>query len=342
LAHAVGRDLSFDSLSVTPANPAAGQPATLTAVLRNAGDLAVDPQVAFYDGATPIGGVQTLPTLAAGYTTTVGVAWTVPSPAAAHVLSAVADPAALVAETDETNNEITALATLPDLQVEVLYTTQNAGGGGVITATARLLNAGVLAASAPFDVAFRAADPLTGTLLGTVLVESDLAAGAQFTTTFAITAPASLAGMGETLWAVADAGDGVIETNEENNTAYAPLSVLPDLTLSAADIYGREPFTVTVHNAGWVTASAATLAVWRDAPGSASTLVYSGTLGDLGPGASNAITLTLSEEMALWAQADPTNRIVESDESNNLAVRAVEVESLSWIYLPVVLCDFAP
>jgi hypothetical protein len=232
---------------------------------------------------------------------------------------------------------------LPDLQIEVLYTAQNAGGGGVITATARLLNAGVLAASAPLNVAFRAADPLTGMLLGTTLVESDLAAGARFTATFAITDPASVAGLGETLWAIADEGDVATEINEENNTAYAPLSVLPDLTLSAADIYGREPFTVTVHNAGLVTASAATLAVWRDVFGSASTLVYSGTLSDLGPGASSAITLTLpSEEMELWAQADPTNRIVESDESNNLAVRMVVVESLNWIYLPVVLCDFAP
>ncbi|MCP4538602.1 MAG: DUF11 domain-containing protein [Chloroflexi bacterium] len=341
LAHTVGRDLSFDSLTVTPMNPSAGQSVTLTAVLRNTGDLAVEnPQVAFYDDATPVGSVQTLPTLAAGYTTTVEVAWTVPAPAAAHVLSAVADPAGLVTETDENNNEITLLTTLPDLKVEVLYTTQDASA---ITATARLVNAGVLTASAPFTVAFRAADPLTGTLLGTTLVESDLAAGDRLTTTLTITDPTSLAGLGDILWAIADDGDVVIETNEDNNTAYAPLAVLPDLMLSAADIYGSGPVTVTVHNAGLVTATGATLAVWQDVFGTVSTLVYSGTLGDLGPGASSATTLTLeSGEMELWAQADPTNSIVESDESNNLAVRTVVVESVNWIYLPLVLRDFGP
>jgi subtilase family serine protease len=340
LGHAVGRDLSFDSLSVAPANPAAGQLATLTAVLRNTGDLAVEnPQAAFYDGATPIGSVQTLPTLAAGYTTTVEVSWTVPAPAAAHVLSAVADPAGLVAETDETNNEVTTLTTLPDLKVEVLYTTQSAGDGGIITATARLVNAGALTASALFDVALRAADPLTGALLGAALVESDLAAGAQVTITLAITDAAALAGLGETLWAMADDGQVVSEADEENNTAYAPLYVLPDLTLSAADIYGSEPITVTVRNAGLVTATGASLAVWQGAPGTASTLVYSGTLSALGPGANSAITLTVPSLPAeLWAQADPANDVAESDESNNLAVRTVEeVEGLNWIYLPVLL-----
>jgi subtilase family serine protease len=270
----------------------------------------------------------------------VEISWTVPDPAAAHVLSAVADPAGLVAETDETNNEVTTLATLPDLQVEVLYTTQSARDG-VISATARLVNAGTLAASAPFDVALRAADPLTGTLLGAASVESDLAAGGQVTITLTITDATTLAGLSETLWAIADDGQAIAEADEENNTAYAPLHVLPDLTLSAADIYGSEPFTITVHNAGLVTATGATLAVWQGAPGSASALVYSDTLGTLGPGVSSAITLTVPSLPAeLWAQADPANAVVESDESNNLAVRTVEaVEGLNWVYLPVVLRD---
>ncbi len=337
LAHTVGRDLSFDSLTVTPTNPSAGQPATLTAVLRNTGDLAVeDPPVAFYDGATPIGGVQTLGTLSAGYTATVQVAWTVPAPADAHILSAVADPAGLVAETDETNNAITLLTTLPDLQVEVLNTTQDASG---LTATARLVNAGVLAASAPFTVAFRTADPLTGTLIGATSVENDLAAGDKLTTTFTITDPASLVGLGDTLWAVADDGDVVTETDEENNTAYAPLAVLPDLTLSAADIYGSGPITITVRNMGMLTATAPALAVWRE--GLTGTLVYSDTLGALGPGAVGRITVSVEAgAVKVWGHVDPHQHIAESDESNNLAVRTVVVKSLKWIYLPITLRNF--
>ncbi len=331
LTHTVGRDLTFDSLTITPTNPAAGQAVTLTAVLRNGGDLAVvNPQVAFYDGTSQIGSTQTLSTLAAGYTVTVSTTWTLPSPAAAHTLKAVADPAGQVTETDETNNEIALQTTLPDLQVALLTTGYDTA---TITVTARLLNDGVLTATAPFTVAFRAADPLTGTLLGTAPVTGDLAAGAEVTVTLALTDPLSLAGLGAKLWAIADSDDAVAEADEGNNTDYALLPALPDLTLTAADIQGSGPLTVTVHNAGVVTATSPLLMV-RDG-GLTGTLVYSGTLGDIGPGASRAVTLTMGGgQVELWAQADPDNLIAESSEGNNLAVRAVEIPHR--VYLPLV------
>ena len=331
LTHTVGRDLTFDSLTITPTNPAAGQAVTLTAVLRNGGDLAVvNPQVAFYEGTSQIGSTQTLSTLAAGYTVTISTTWTIPSPAAAHTLKAVADPAGQVTETDETNNEIALQTTLPDLQVALLTTGYDTA---TITVTARLLNDGVLTATAPFTVAFRAADPLTGTLLGTAPVTGDLAAGAEVTVTLALTDPLSLAGLGAKLWAIADSDDAVAEADEGNNTDYALLPALPDLTLTAADIQGSGPLTVTVHNAGVVTATSPLLMV-RDG-GLTGTLVYSGTLGDIGPGASQAVTLTMGGgQVELWAQADPDNLIAESSEGNNLAVRAVEIPHR--VYLPLV------
>ncbi len=330
--HTVGRDLTFAGLTITPTNPAPGQAVTLTAVLRNAGDLAVvNPQVAFYDGASQIGSTQTLSTLAAGYTATVQANWTVPALAAAHMLKAVADPNGQVTESDETNNEVTWQTVLPDLQVEVLYTAHSTA---TITATARLVNTGVLAAAAPFDVAFRAADPLTGTLLGTVAVGSDLGVGEQVTVTLALTDTASLAGLGDLLWAIADAGEAVAEAAEGNNSDYARLAVLPDLTLTAADIVGSGPVVVTVRNAGVVTATAPVVAMRQGGP--TGTLVYSGTLSTLGPGDSDTVTLTfVSGQVELWAHADPDYLIAESDESNNLAVREIIVPFR--IYLPLVL-----
>jgi len=332
LVHTVGRDLTFEGLTITPTNPAPGQVVTLTAVLRNAGDLAVvNPQVAFYDGTSQIGSTQTLLTLAAGYTATVSTTWTIPSPAAAHPLKAVADPAGLVAETDETNNEIALQTTLPDLAVDLLHTDYDPA---TITVTVRIANGGVLTATAPFTVVFRAADPLTGTLLGTALVTGDLAAGAAVTVTLALTDPLSLAGLGAQLWAVADSDDVVTEADEGNNTDYAFLPALPDLALTAADIQGSGPVTVTVHNGGVLTATAPLLAV-RD--GSLTgTLVYSGVLGDIGPGASRTVTLTMEAgQVELWAQADPEDRIAESSEGNNLAVRVMEIPHR--VYLPLVL-----
>ncbi len=333
LEHTVGLDLAFDSLTITPTNPAPGQSLTLTAVLRNAGDLAVlGPQVAFYDGATPIVTRTLAITLAAGYTATARTGWTVPASAAPHTIRAVADPGGLVTENDENNNEITLQTVLPDLQVELLYTTHSSQ---TITATARLVNAGVLTATAPFSVAFRAADPLTGTLLGTAVVGSALGAGERVTTTLTLTSPATLAGLGDLLWATADAGGAVVEMNEGNNSNYARLAILPDLTITAADISaGDGPVVVTIHNIGVVTATAPVVAVRQGGP--TGTLVYSGTLDTLAAGGSDAVTLSsVGGRIELWVYADPDRLVAESDESNNLAVRALKVPFR--LYLPLVL-----
>ncbi|MBN1485657.1 MAG: hypothetical protein JXA37_13165, partial [Chloroflexia bacterium] len=70
--------------------------------------------------------------------------------------------------------------------------------------------------------------------------------------------------------------------------------------------------------------------------GSTGTLLYSGTLGALGPGASAAITLTTVPGPAeLWAWADPGHKVAEIDESNNLAVR--ELPAAFRLYLPMVV-----
>ena len=65
-------------------------------------------------------------------------------------------------------------------------------------------------------------------------------------------------------------------------------------------------------------------------------MVYSETLGELGPGDSTAVPLSLPlGEVELWAKIDPDNAIAEGDESNNLAVRRRTVQA--HIYLPLVL-----
>ncbi len=332
LAHSVGRDLTFDSLAVTPANPAAGENITLTARLRNAGALAVaNPVVRFYDGSDAIL-TETLPlTLAAGYTATVSGNWTMPSPTEIHMLRAIADPDDLVAETDETNNAIALQTTLPDLVFATLYTTY---ASDAVTATARLANTGVVTAYAPFSVTFRAADPVTGTLVGQVAVAADLPAGETVSVTLALPNTAALAGLGDTLWAVVDEDERVVEADEGNNTAYAHLPVRPDLTLTAADIQGYDPVSVTVHNRGPVAAPVSVLHVWSG--GLTGTLAYSATLGALTPGASQTITFTPAfTATEVWASIDPDQSIAESNEGNNLAVRFLEAPSVPTYTLTI-------
>jgi CSLREA domain-containing protein len=342
LEHTVGRDLTFDSFTITPTNPAPGQQVTLTAVLQNEGDLTVvAPQVAFYDGSSPIGSVQTLANLGGGYTTTVQVNWTVPAGAAAHTLKAVADPNGQVSESDETNNTSTLATVLPDLAVDVLYT---AYSSDILTVTARLSNTGVLTASAPFSVTLRAADPFTGTLVGTATVTQSMAAGEQVTLTQAVTDVASLAGLGDALWAYVDAGEVVTEADETNNTEFTALYVLPDLTLAAGDILDIAPNTIVVHNNGFITATDVVVAV-RD--GSISgTLLYSATLPVIGSGGMEVLTPTLDPgDYTLFVRADAVDAIAELDESNNLAVRAVTVSAATTeqrLYLPLTMKSYRP
>jgi subtilase family serine protease len=155
--------------------------------------------------------------------------------------------------------------------------------------------------------------------------------------THTLSEPASLAGLGDTLWARADAGAGdgaVIEADEENNAAYTTLGALPDLMLTAGDIQGNGPLTITVRNSGVITASGAALSVRLG--GLTGTLLHSDTLSTLAPGALEVVTLSLAPgSVELWAQADPAATLPESNEGNNLAVREMIV--FRRLYLPLVL-----
>lgn len=331
LDHTVGRDLAWDSLAITPTNPAPGQVVTLTAVLRNAGDLAVaGPEVVLYDGAAPLFTPTLAIVLAGGLAVPVEVPWTMPPDTSPHALRAVADPGGLLDETDEENNEITLLAPRPDLQVERFY---GAHGPGVLTYTLRLANAGPVMAAPPFTVTLRAADPATGTIVAALRVLVGLGPAGRLTLTQPLTDPLALGGLGEIVWAVADSADTVAEADEDNNTAYASLGVLPDLHIAAADLQGLGPISVTVHNAGLFTATSVVLAVRQD--GLSGTLVLSTTLGDLGPGAQATVRLSLpAGAVELWAKADPDDAIRELDEGNNLAIGSYPIQHR--VYLPLV------
>ncbi len=336
LSHTIGRDLGISSedVALSDPNPAPGSSVIVSATIHNLGDLAVSGgEVAFYDGDPDAGGAQiditqtlTSPFRAAT-TDTVSVQWNVPSGNVSHTLYVVVDPAGSVSESDEGNNQATLDVVLPDLTVAWTHSEHSTE---TITLTAAISNTGHVTASAPFSVAFRATDPTNGTLMGAVDVDSALNAGEQVTVSLALTDPASLTGLGDPLrqvpgglfWAIVDAGDVVDEADETNNADYAALGALPDLTLSAADIQGYGPLTVTVHNAGVVTATDAALSIRRGGP--TGTLVYSGSLDILEPGGERAVTLDLSTDRAeLWAKVDPDDNIAESDEGNNLAVRDV-------------------
>jgi len=339
LSHAVERDLGIggDDLVVSDTNPAPGSSTVVSATVRNLGDLAVTGgTVAFYDGdpdagGTPIGTPQALiSTLRSAMTDTVSVPWNVPAGSNPHTLYVVVDPTNSIPEADEGNNVAARLAVLPDLTAAWAHSTHTSE---IITLTAAIVNTGHVPVATPFVVDFRAPDPAGGELLGTVGVTSGLDIGQQHTVTLVLTEPWTLAGTVTRFWAVADSTGVVTEADEDNNADYGALQVLPDLTLTAADIVGGGPVVVTVHNSGVLTATEVGLAVWKYVFGE--TPVYSGSLGSLAPGACIAYTLTQPVGQAeLWVKVDPANTLAESDEGNNLAVRpGIRMR----IYLPLIV-----
>ncbi|MCP4538198.1 MAG: hypothetical protein GY832_13750 [Chloroflexi bacterium] len=337
LSHTVGRDVTFDDLRIAPSNPSPGQPVTLTAVLRSAGDLSVIvPVIVFHAGETPLM-TTTLPiTLSAGHTTTAQVHWTLPLSNTSYSFHAIADPGRNIVEIDEINNKITMDAPLPDLSIDRLYTTYGAGAFDVIL---RLTNEGGIDTARAFTIGLRAADPLTGVQIATINVGNGIGAKTLLTLTHTVTDPASLSGLGDTLWVVVDAGDTVHELDEGNNVAFAGLRIMPDLTLTADDIVGGTGVTITMHNAGFITVTDVLVAIYQDQiPGS---LLYGQTIPVIPPNESAVVRTAQIVSGTLFVKADPNNVIAELNESNNLAVRVLasspQQVPKQHIYLPLIL-----
>jgi subtilase family serine protease len=215
----------------------------------------------------------------------------------------------------------------------LLYTAHDSN---VLTVTTHIVNAGVLAVSAPFSVSLRTGDPLTGTHLGMASVPS-LEAGGRYTLTQAVSAATLLTASGDTLWAVADEGNSVAEIDESNNTATIALNILPDLTLTAHDIVGGEGLAVAIHNRGFITATDVLVLVGQgDQVPITPTLAYSETLSSIAPGEMGTVTMPFSPgDYTFFAKADPFNTIAELSEGNNLAVRTVTIKR-KRLYLPLI------
>jgi hypothetical protein len=332
LVHTVGRDLTWDSLVIEPPNPAPGTPVTLTAVLRNAGDLGVGaPQVQFLESGSAMV-TPTLGALGGGMTVTVQATYTLPQVDTPVTFAAVADPLGALDETDETNNTITLTTMLPDLAVDVLYTEVD---NGSLAITARLNNTGVLAAGA-FTATLRALDAATGIPLALLKAPQGLGAGNQLTLTAVLTDTTGWPAGADVLWITVDAGDTIVEADETNNTASAALPFLPDLTLTAADITGNGPLYVTVHNLGLVDAADVVVELRDDSQSGTLRLLHTETLASVPRGGSANFAITLpAGERTLYVTVDPRNVLAEVAESNNLAIRRVAI--FNHVYLPLVL-----
>ncbi|MEI6607952.1 MAG: CARDB domain-containing protein, partial [Verrucomicrobiota bacterium] len=253
------------------------------------------------------------------------------------VLSAQADSAGAVTETNETNNSrnATVIANIaqPDLIVSNLSWspgTPTAGDTVTLTATVRNQGGAALPSSTPFSTAF--------SLGGTVAVSltTDLLPGASTTVQTTWTAVAG----SHTLSATADSGGAVAEDDETNNTRSSTLTVrqaLPDLQpyyrtwqdVSGLSFNPSQPVaggavTVTcdIYNSGTMAlTSGRTFDVIFSANGSAFATNHVILAADLAPGAkiqTAAVWTSVTAGNAVIAVAVDTNsEVIEENETNN-------------------------
>ena len=147
------RDLALSPGNFTASadNYLPGAAVTLSATLRNSGNLAVsNAVVAFYDGNPTNGGVLITNVTVSGWlegaaTNTVSVLWVVPEPATNHVLYAVADPGGTITEFDEANNTQSLSIGGTDLAVSLV--SQSAASNGAVRVIAQVQNLGAPSAT---------------------------------------------------------------------------------------------------------------------------------------------------------------------------------------------------
>jgi subtilase family serine protease len=335
--------LSPNDLAVDPASAHEGEVVTVAAVVRNVGHVASPATlVRLYSGAPDPGTAiadAALPAIEPGGQSSVSFSFDTTGHAGDLSLYAAADPDNAVLEVREDDNTASRPlhvdGPLPDLAIapsglEVPPYPVEQGETLHFDVTVR--NAGTLAAPASQLQVVDHGPQGQSVMLASVSVPT-LAEGASFHV--ALTWDTADAALGNhTLAALADAAFAIQESDEEDNLAFAPVSVTapqppgPDLDVASVTIAPPTlvsipqdvQVNVLVHNFGH-DAGASVVALYLDAPG--------GTfLGqqpvDLASHTSVTLTFPLTLDTAgsrtFVAVADPDGTLPETDETNNVAV----------------------
>lgn len=213
-------DLTADGGGYLP-----GDTVTLTATLRNLGDLPVENvEVAFCDGDPVGGGTEILPRqtvtgiLDGGATATVTTTWVIPEPARTHAVYVVADPDGLLGEADRSNNQLSLSVGGSDLEVSLA--SKNVASDGSARVIVQVANRGAPAAPASIT-AIRYAGTPESAPLGTVATPwLDPGTLAQI----ALDLPAGSVTAERLFTVTADDGSAVRDIDRENNTVTFAMS----------------------------------------------------------------------------------------------------------------------
>lgn len=347
----VSDDLSLDfvvtSLTV-PAIGGAGQTIQVTDTTANPGaDSSPPSQTSFYlssnlviDAGDPQIGTRGVPALASGTSHTATTSLTIPSTvtAGSYYLLAKADGPGQYVETNEINNTRYAFIKIgPDLVVSSMTAPSAAGAGASIAVSDTTKNQGG-GASGPSSTRFYLS---LNYLLdaGDVALQArpvgPLAADASAAAVTSVTIPATTTTGTYYLIAKADDANAVMESSDTNNTRSATVNIGADLYISAlsapsraAATSGQISVTETTANKGGGAAGASTTAFFLSSnttlDGGDYRLTPSRAIAPIAAGASSSATTTVTLPAVvpggwyLLANADDSNNVVETFESNNL------------------------
>ena len=347
-------DLRVSTVSA-PASVGTGQTLAIVSTVTNNGTAAAGAfTVTFYlstdqtPGAGAPVGSRKIAGLAAGGSNTATATVMIPLgfEPGPYFLSAVADSTGAVAESDESNNGLTATAQVTvlmfraDLMLTALTAPATVKTGQVLSVVSAVKNVGQAAAPGSRVTFYLSAGddrPGAGTPIGSRSL-AGLAAAASSMATTPITIPLGFEPGAYFLSALVDDPNAIIEVNDGNNglTASVPVTVVmhrADLTITAltAPAIGRtgQPLAVTsmVKNVGPAAAPASRVTFYLSATSptaGAGVAIGSRTVPGLPAGgisnSTTRITIPLGFEPGTYflsAVADDNNAVIEVSDTNN-------------------------
>jgi len=294
--------LTASDIHVSDAHPAPGSPVIVYAQVCNTGDLPIEGlAVSFYDGDPSAGGVLIGTSaldapLAGGFTATLAVTYTTLAEGP-RALYAIADPADVMAESDEGDNQAILSVFGPDLHLADVQVSYPYGSAAQLRTVVRNLGTG----TAPTTTLAYYQEAVTGTLLFTETVPA-LAHGQSLTMTSGW--DMSIRPEGQyNLVAVADpnglAGHGV-------GTKQRPLSLIvgPDVMVSPYSLWTTPltgtlvGITATVFNVGPVAATNVAVSFYGQARLDGRVPLMTQTVAVVPPG--QAVPVSVSVPGPLW------------------------------------------
>jgi fibro-slime domain-containing protein/uncharacterized repeat protein (TIGR01451 family) len=353
--------LADADLTVTPAQPQAGQTVTVSVNVHNNGNHSGTALVAVYNGRPYSGPVVGSATVSLAIHETQVKTFQFLATAPVSLISAAVDPANEVAELDEGNNVARKfLVQVPDLAIgldNVSLTPAAPRSGDSVDVGVTVRNAGRTTAS---NVAVKVFDgePDRGAPVIFSGQIPSIPAGGNQAVRFTWTAAEGQ----HRLNAVADPDDAILEMSETNNTAVrevtVPRAAGPDLTVSQVDVSALQQPAQTlvadgtvravIANGGDAPASSFVVRLFEDRDGDstfsmgdrelARQTIASGLAAGATAEASLAVHAGLEfQRPLLWVEADAAQEVVEKREDNNLSACTGVCDSLgASSILPVV------